>query len=159
MTLYEWLLFLHVLAAFAMIASSVVFTIVAVALRRTERPGSALLLFDVARPAGVLVVVGGLGTLVLGIWLAIYLKGYELWDGWIAGALVLWLVTGGTGGRVGKYFTAVRKDAEALVERGELEPNDQLAAALRAGTPVALHAVSVVALLGILLLMIFKPGA
>jgi len=158
-TLYEWLLFLHVLAAFAMIASSVVFTIATIVLRRTERPREALLLFDVVRPAGVLIAVGGLGTLVLGIWLAIYLKGYELWDGWIAAALVLWLVTGGTGGRVGKYYTAARKQAQALVERGELEPNAQLTAALRAGRPVALHAVSVVALLGILLLMIFKPGA
>jgi hypothetical protein len=39
--------------------------------------------------------LGGLATLVLGIWLAIYVDGYEVWDGWIIAAIVLWLVATG----------------------------------------------------------------
>jgi uncharacterized membrane protein len=156
---YDWLLFLHVVAAFAMVASAVMFTALALALWRVDRPSAALVLFRIGRPAGVLVAVGAMGTLVLGIWLAIYLDGYELWDAWIAAALVLWLVTGGTGDRVGRHFTAARKHAERLLDEGSDGPSVELAAALRARRPLVLHAVSVVALLAILLLMIFKPGA
>ena len=36
--------------------------------------------------------VGGLGTLVFGVWLAMDVDGYDLLDGWILGALVLWIV-------------------------------------------------------------------
>ena len=36
--------------------------------------------------------IGGLGTLVFGVWLALYVKGYEIWDGWIITAIVLWAI-------------------------------------------------------------------
>ncbi len=156
---YEWLLLLHVLAAFAMVASSVVFTALALALLGVDRPSTALALFRVGRPASFLIAVGGMGTLVLGIWLAIYVDGYELWDAWIAGALVLWLVTGGAGDRVGRHFTAAQQRAERLVAEGNDMPSADLGAVLRATRPLILHAISVAALLGIVLLMIFKPGA
>src|SRR5215207_348165 len=42
--------------------------------------------------ANVLWGVGGLGTLILGIWLALYVDGYEIWDGWIIAAIVLWAI-------------------------------------------------------------------
>ena len=29
--------------------------------------------------------VSGFGLLVFGVWLALYIDGYELWDGWILG--------------------------------------------------------------------------
>jgi hypothetical protein len=156
---YEWLLFLHVLAAFAMVAALVVFTTLAIALQRVDRPSTALAVFRVGRPAGVLVAVGGMGTLILGIWLAIYVDGYELWDGWIAGALVLWAVTGGTGDRVGKHFNSARAQAERLVADGRYGPSGELAAALRDRRALTLHAISVASLLGLVALMIFKPGA
>src|SRR5215210_6446278 len=41
--------------------------------------------------------VGGLGTLVLGIWLALHLDQYGFFDGWIIGAIVLWFVATGLG--------------------------------------------------------------
>ena len=41
-------------------------------------------------PALALWNVGGLGVLVFGVWLALEVDGYELWDGWIIAAMVLW---------------------------------------------------------------------
>jgi uncharacterized membrane protein len=156
---YEWLLFLHVLAAFAMVGSVVVFTALNVALWNVDRPAAAVSLFRVARPAGVLTAIGGMGTLVLGVWLAIYVDGYELWDGWIATALVLWVVAGGTGERVGRHYTAARKDAERLLGEGRDGPSSEVVAGVRARRPLALHAITVVSVLALLFLMIFKPGA
>src|SRR3954468_11160925 len=49
--------------------------------------------------ANVLWDVGGLGTLVFGVWLALYVDGYDLLDGWILGAIVLWALATETGRR------------------------------------------------------------
>jgi hypothetical protein len=156
---YDWLLFLHVVAAFAMVASLVFFTVLSAALWNVERPAPALLLFRIGRPAGVLVAVGAMGTLILGVWLTIYVDGYELWDAWIAGALVLWAISGGTGDRVGKHYTAARKRAESLLAEGRDGPSSDLVAMVRERRPLLLHGVTVAAVLGLLALMIFKPGA
>jgi hypothetical protein len=80
---YDTLLFFHVLAAFMLGATVVV--------------SSALVLGAPAGPrtstvSNVLWDVGGLGTLVFGVWLALYVDGYEIWDGWILAAIVLWAI-------------------------------------------------------------------
>jgi hypothetical protein len=80
---FDTLLFFHVLAAFMLGATVVV--------------SSALVLGAPAAPrtstvANVLWDVGGLGTLVFGVWLALYVDGYEIWDGWILAAIVLWAI-------------------------------------------------------------------
>ena len=65
MSLYDWLLFLHVLAAFALVAALVVFWIIGIVARNVDRPIESLRYFRVAQPANVLVVVGTLGTLFI----------------------------------------------------------------------------------------------
>jgi|SRR5215210_5939523 len=123
---YDWLLFLHVLAAFLLLGTVVVH--------------SAMVL-GAAAPARTISVgnlfwnVGGLGTLVLGIWLALYVKGYEVWDGWIIAAIVLWLAATGLGSK-----------AQAVVSEG-------------GGDLARWHWLRTIATLGILVLMIWKPGA
>ena len=92
MNSYDTLLTLHVLSAFAMVAAVVVFTVLMLAMWRVDRPSEIATLFRVAQPANRLVVVGSAAALVFGVWLAIYVDGYELWDGWILAALVLWAV-------------------------------------------------------------------
>jgi uncharacterized membrane protein len=157
-SLYDWLLFLHVTAAFALVGSLALFTAVGVALRSVDRPGPVALLFRIDRPANVGIGVGMIGTLAFGIWLAVYVDGYELWDGWILASLVLWAVGGAAGGRTGKYYTAARKLAERQVAEGRDGPSPELAAILRGRRGLVLHAVTVAAALAILVLMIFKPG-
>ena len=54
----------------------------------------------------VLWTIGGLGTLVFGIWLALYVKGYEIWDGWIITAIVLWAIGTELGRRAQAAYAA-----------------------------------------------------
>jgi uncharacterized membrane protein len=89
------------------------------------------------------VAVGSIGVLVFGIWLAIYRDEYQVWDGWILAAIVLWAVWGALGGYIGKI---VRR-AEAA---GEVVPRSRL---------LALDVASWALVILLLIDMIFKPGA
>jgi hypothetical protein len=77
----EFVLFLHVLAAFCLGATVVMYTAFALGGPTTPR---ALFIAD------RLWDVGGIGTLVFGIWLA--LDDYSIIDGWILIALGLWVI-------------------------------------------------------------------
>ena len=89
MTRYEWLLLLHLIGAFASMGSVVVFSVLMASGARVAAPQLTFLgrrLWD----------VGGLLTLVFGVWLALDVDGYGLLDGWIlTGARAL----GDRGGR------------------------------------------------------------
>ena len=83
MSRYDWLLFLHVLSAFAVVAAVVLFSVVIAAGRQTDVPSEVERLFRVARVGDVLVGVGSVGVLIFGIWLALNLDQYDFFDGWI----------------------------------------------------------------------------
>jgi hypothetical protein len=87
----------------------------------------------------VAVSVGALGTIVFGVWLAIVQDAYHVWDGWIVAAIVLWAAGTGLGQRAGTAFAASGPQAR------------------RQG--VVLQAASSAAILAVLVLMIWKPGA
>jgi hypothetical protein len=130
MSLYEWLLFLHVLAAFLLVAGLAAYGALLL------EGGGEVVRRVLARPAGVFWNAGGLGVLVFGVWLALNVDDYELWDGWIIAAIVLWLVASGAGG--------------------------QLERSVRAGTFAGtwrLYIVMALATVALLVDMIFKPGA
>ena len=129
-SLYDWLLFLHVLAAFMLVASLAAYG----ALLLGTGAGAARR--ALAPPATALWNVGGIGVLVLGIALALEVDGYELWDGWIIAAVVLWLVASAAGGRLQREL---REGA--------------------AGSARVLFAVMAVATLLLLIDMVYKPGA
>jgi hypothetical protein len=95
MSTYEWLLFLHLLAAFLLVSGLVAYSVLVLS------SGGAPVARALGPPALALWNAGGLGTLVFGVWLALNVDGYELWDGWIIAALVLWLVGSGAAGRLG----------------------------------------------------------
>ena len=139
MDLYDWLLFLHVLSAFLAIGALTALW----ALVLGSRPAAPILGADsqmrFGRIGGIVVGVGMMGALVFGIWLAIDVDGYELWDGWILASLVLWMVGGWAGGQAGKAFTG------------------ESAGGRRAG--IRYQAINSVGVLVILVLMIWKPGA
>jgi uncharacterized membrane protein len=157
---YDWLLFLHVAAAFALVAALVVFWVIAVAGRNVDRPADSLRFFRIARPANILAAVGTVGVLVFGIWLAIYVDGYELWDGWILAAIVLWAIGTAAGARGGQPYAQAQKLAEQRVSEGradELSPD--LQALLQDRRAMWLNIVSTLAVVAILVDMIYKPGA
>jgi len=126
---YDWLLFLHVVAAFMVVAGLTAYGVVAF---NGTAPVKAAL-----RPALVLWNAGALGVLVFGIWLALDVDAYELWDLWIIAAVVLWLVAGAAGGRL-----------ERGLREGDASVNPQL-----------LVGIMTLATTLLLLDMIFKPGA
>jgi hypothetical protein len=130
-SLYEWLLLLHLLAAFALVAGVASYGVIAFsgadAARRALTP-----------PAVVLWNAGSVGVILFGVWLALEVDGYELWDGWIVAAIVLWLIASAAAGRLAR-----------VLREG----------AARTGAARGLVAVMGLASAALLLDMIVKPGA
>lgn len=132
--MYDWLLFFHVLSAFLLVAGVVAYGVVVLG------GGGDIARRALAPPAAVLWNVGGIGVLVLGIWLAIDVDGYEVWDGWILGAIVLWFVASAAGG----VLSNSARDLPTPLDRSRAR---------------VLLALMVLATAALLVDMIFKPGA
>jgi hypothetical protein len=131
---YDWLLFFHLIAAFLLAVTAVTYSAVALG---ALAGGRTLFVADRCWD------VGGLGTLILGVWLALYLDQYEIWDGWIIGAIVLWLVATGLG-------DTVRRGVQASEPAGAVVYERRVA---------LMHWLRTLAVIGLLVLMIWKPGA
>ena len=125
--MYDWLLFLHLVAAFLLAVTIVMYS--AVALGATSSPR---MLFVADRCWDV----GGLGTLIFGIWLALNLEQYDFFDGWILLALFLWFVATGLGQSVQRRIGG--DDIRSVI---------------------ALHWIRTAVVIGLLVTMIWKPGA
>ena len=135
--MYDWLLFLHVLSAFALVGTVVIFSAFALGTATDSR---------LLAVGNALWNVGGLGTLVLGIWLALYLDNYEIWDGWIITALVLFAIATELGRRAQLGYTPAPTGGEAAATTG--------------APPAALmHWLRSLVILALLVVMIYKPGA
>ena len=158
MNFADWLLALHLLAAFALIAALVLFTAVMVANWGNDRPRRAAAYFRLAAIGGPLVGAGAGLALVFGIALAIDLDAYEPWDGWILISIVLWAIGSATGSRVGAHYTGLQQLVDRLAAEGD-EPSAELAAGLSDRRVRTLHAITLIAFTAVLVLMIFKPGA
>ena len=160
MSLYDWLLFLHVLTAFALVAALVVFWTVGLVARSVDRPVESLRYFKVARPASYLVGLGTMGTLIFGIALAIERDEYQVWDGWILAAIALWALATEAGRRGGLPYAEAQKLAEELNASGRGDqPSAELQSKLTDRRGILLNAVSSLLVLIILVDMIYKPGA
>ena len=125
--MYDWLLFLHLIAAFLLAVTVVMYSAVALG---SAAPGRTLFVADRCWD------VGGLGTLIFGIWLALYLDQYDFFDGWILGALALWFVATGLGQTIQRRTAAGETAAVATM-----------------------HWIRTLVVLGLLVLMVWKPGA
>jgi uncharacterized membrane protein len=154
----DWLLALHLLAAFALIAALVLYTAVMVANWGADRPQRASAYFRLATIGGPLVGAGAGLALLFGIALAIDLDDYDPWDGWIVLSIVLWAIGSATGSRVGAHYTGVQELVQRLAAEGDA-PSPELAAQLSDRKARTLHAITVLAFTAVLVLMIFKPGA
>ena len=159
MSFDDWMLALHVLAAFSYVAAVTLFWILIVAGRRIDTPEGTLRLGGVARVGNAAVGIGAVGTIVLGIWLAFSYGGYDIWDAWILIAIVLWFLAAGVGRRTGEVFLEGPKKAQELEAAGQTGPNAELLAINRTQRGVQLHVLSTIILLLILIDMIWKPWA
>ncbi len=138
MNLYDWLLFLHVLSAFVGVGAMTALWALALGTRQPAPAFDGPAASSFGRWSGIAVGVGLTGALVFGVWLAIDVDAYEVWDGWILASLVLWAIGGWAGGKAGKEF-----------ERGPEGRSGWL----------RFQALNSVLVLAILMLMIWKPGA
>ena len=153
MGFYEWMLALHVLAAFAVASALVLFSVLVVTNRNSTTLDEVRLTFRVARIGGPLIGIG-MGLLILiGIVLAIDSDDFQLWDGWVIAGILLWMLMGFTGGRTGTYYT----DTQKLAEEGGSE--SEVLARIHAPTGRLWHLATVGVFLLIVLDMFFKPGA
>ena len=155
----QWMLALHVLAAFSLVAGSTLFWVLIVAVRRIDTPDDTLRLGPVAKVGNATIAIGMGGTILLGIYLAFAVDGYAIWDGWILAALVLWVIGAALGRQVDEAYRQGPRKALELKGAGENGPNAELLALNRTSRGVRLHALTSAVLLLILIDMIWKPGA
>jgi uncharacterized membrane protein len=158
-TFDDWILALHVLSAFAYVAGMIVFWVLIVAVRRTDTPEGTIRMGPVVKVGNASVGIGAGGTIVFGIWLAFSVGGYDIWDGWIIAALVLWVLAAAIGSRTGAEYKAGMTKAEELQAAGQNGPSAELLAVNRTQRGAALHALGSLVVLLILIDMIWKPGA
>jgi hypothetical protein len=128
---YDTLLFLHLIAAFLLAVTIAMYSAVALGATTDRR-----VLFVADRCWDV----GGLGTLIFGIWLALNLDQYDFFDFWILLALALWFVATGLGQTVQRRTGSDdgRDDASAVA---------------------AMHWIRTIVVIALLVTMIWKPGA
>lgn len=159
MTLDDWLLALHLLSAALLVGAVTIFTILIIALRQVQRPGQVLALAPLMKVGGVAVIAGSLGVFVFGVWLAISLDAYKVWDGWVIIALVLWAIASETGRRADPEYAKLFTRAAELRSAGETGPSSELTALGRTQRGLLFHVAASVAVVLLLVDMIWKPGA
>jgi hypothetical protein len=139
---YDWLLFFHLVSAFLLAVTVVIYSAVAFGV---TAPGRTVFVADRCWD------VGGLGTLVFGIWLALNVDQYDIFDGWILGALALWFIATGLGQSIQRRMNSA--EAGAVDTRA----GDTLVADTRA--LASMHWIRTIVIIGLLVLMVWKPGA
>lgn len=151
---YNIALFFHLLGAFIFVSGIVLAGAAFEAARRRKHPAEIALLLSVTRIGVLLVAVGGLLLPIFGLWL-VHLGDWGYGTGWVDWALglyVLGLVLGGVGGQRPKQ---ARKLASGLA--AENAPvNDELRALLNNRVSLAENYASLLVVLTILALMVFK---
>ena len=158
MGLNDWILALHLVSAVALIAALTMFSVMIAALWRTDDPAAVTSFMRVGLVGNVLVTIGTLGTIVFGVWLAISLDAYQLWDGWVLAALVLWVIASALGKQSGDGYRASSEMAAQLVASGSPR-SPELAAAMGASRAFWFQCLSTLVVFLILVDMIWKPGA
>ena len=158
MSFDDWMLALHVLSAFALVAGLVLVWVLIVALRRADTPGAVIGIGRVAGVGARAIGLGMIGTIALGVWLALSVGGYDIWDPWIVGAVVLWLAAGALGSRADAVHRAVVAKAQELRAAGREERDPELVAIIRSRSGLAYHAAATAVVLLILIDMLWKPG-
>lgn len=148
-------MFFHLLGALLFVAGIVLAGTAFEAARRRERPAEIALLLGLTRIGVLLVAVGGLLLPIFGLWL-VHLGHFGYGSGWVDGSIglyVLALVLGGLGGRRPKQ---ARQLATRLASE-QAPVHDELRALLDDRLSRAENYASLLVVLAILVLMVFKP--
>jgi uncharacterized membrane protein len=152
------LLALHVFGAFALMGAITLSSIVIAATWRAKRPSDVVGFAGIRRVGELLMVAGILMTVVFGVWLAIDVDRYHVWDGWVIAAIALWAIGTETGRRSADAYGKISAEAARLAQADDAAAA-QLVAKARGVPAFVMHLASTAAVLLILADMIWKPGA
>jgi uncharacterized membrane protein len=155
---YHWLLVFHMAGAFMVLGGAMMAGIFNIAALRRERPTEVVLLFRLIRYAVLSITVGMVVALAFGLWLVADVDYVKLSATWVIVALILWFVANALGGIGGRRDKRTREFAQQLAAQGD-QPSGELRARLRDPVSLALSWGSGLAVVAILALMIWKPGA
>ena len=159
MSFEDWIFALHLLTAATLVGSLVMSWIVVVALLSAHTPGATLSLHRVGMVGTATTVVGLVGVISFGIWLAILRDAFQVWDGWVITAIVLWTIATIALLRSFVEYTKPITKAKALAASGETGPSAELTALNRTSTGLLLRGLASAAIVLIVIDMIWKPGA
>jgi uncharacterized membrane protein len=157
MTEYNVALFFHLLGAFSLIAGTIVAGVAFEAGRRRRYPAEIALLLGLTRIGVVFVGIGTLLVLGFGLWL-VELGHWGYSTGWIVAALALLALTVVLGTVGGQRPKQARKLAVRLCDE-PAEDAQEMRALLNDRAALTANYVSVLLLLAIIGLMVFKPGS
>jgi hypothetical protein len=155
----DWIFALHLLTAATLVSSLVMSWIVVVALRSADTPAATLSLNRVGMVGTALTVAGLVGAISFGIWLAILRDAFQVWDGWVIAAIVLWCIAAVALLRSFVEYAKPVGKARALLAAGETAPSAELTALNRSSSGLVLRALASAAIVLIVVDMIWKPGA
>jgi uncharacterized membrane protein len=150
MTLYEVLLFVHIVAVAVWVGGSIMLALIS---SRIERTGDAGYRARFAKSAGIVgPVIGISAALVLasGIWMVLESDAIELSQTWVWLGLALFIVSGAVGAA---YFAPASDRIIRALEAGQVQEADR-----RARTFNLVSRFDTFLLLVIVGLMVFKPG-
>lgn len=151
------ILFLHLLGVLLLVGGSAAAAMLRLAAMRRDRPSEVALLLRAVRPAVPFVVGGLVLTLVAGFWLTDRL-GYELSGMWLSLTflLIAWMILAGA--VAGRQDRKTRELAERL-SAGVDTRDVGLSRRLRDPLNLILNGSMLLAVLAIVALMVWKPGA
>jgi hypothetical protein len=155
----DWMLALHVLSGFLLVAGMILFWALIVAVRKTDTPEGTVRMDPIVKVGNATVGIGMGGTILLGVFLAFSYGGYDIWDGWIIAALVLWVIAAALGQRTGAAYLVGMKKAQELETAGQTGPSAELLAINRTSRGLLFHALASAVVLLIIIDMVWKPGA
>jgi uncharacterized membrane protein len=147
--------FFHLLGALLLVAGIVLAGTAFEAARRRQHPGEIALLLAVTRIGVLLVALGSVLAGIFGLWL-VHIEHYGYASGWVDAAIALYLTALALGGLGGQRPKQARKLAEQLAA-DDKPANDQLRALLDDRVSLAENYASLLLVLAILMLMVFKP--
>ena len=159
MTFQDWIFSIHLLFAATLVGSLVMSWILLVASRSIDDTATTLSFDRVAMIASVATALGLLGTIVLGIWLAILRPEFHPWDAWVIGAIILWAIATAALARSFVEYHKPAEKAKELIAAGHSGPSAELVALQRTVTGLALRVLASAAIVLIVIDMIYKPGA
>jgi uncharacterized membrane protein len=154
-TTYNLAFLFHILGALLFVAGIVLAGVAFEAARRRRHPAEIALLLSMTRFAVLLVAVGMLLIAAFGLWL-VHLGNWGYGSGWVAASMALYVVALALGALGGQRPKQARKLASRLAARGE-PASAELRALLDDRVSRAENYASLVLILAIVVLMVFKP--